>query len=126
MNKYAQVAVNTVEAFKINPNIAVIETWDQQAAIIFGEEISLNRQGCAKSAFLGLCEEGAIVGIPKGNYTKSILNKEYALKAVEYLRKNNKKISAIGLWRAIGLGGKTHNQQIDVINELFRREMLNL
>jgi hypothetical protein len=48
----------------------------------------LKKKGCPKGTFLGLCEEGLVKGIPKGNYTKSVKNKKYAIKAVTVLKQN--------------------------------------
>ena len=39
-----------------------------------------------RCAFLGLAEEGLVVGIPQGKYTNSADNKRYAIRAVELLR----------------------------------------
>ncbi|WP_420865668.1 DUF6979 family protein [Dickeya oryzae] len=41
------------------------------------------KKSCPLSAFLGLCEDGYIKGIPKGKYTKSYKNKKYAVVAAD-------------------------------------------
>ncbi len=126
MNKYAEVAINSVNRIKLNPNLDPVTSWNLESSIIFGERTSSYNKGCPKSTFLGLCEAGFVRGIPKGVYTNSILNKEYALKAIECLKHNNNDISPTKLWSAIGMTSKSHNQQMNVILELFKHYMLNV
>ena len=77
-------------------------------------------------AFLGLCEEGLVKGIPPGDYTKSVKNKQYAIDAVRLLRLDptlagSKKL----LWQeAIGERRIKHNQQMDVVVMLWERGLL--
>jgi hypothetical protein len=47
--------------------------------------VSAQKKGCPRGAFLGLCEEGLVKGIPAGNYTTSKDNKAYAVRAAELL-----------------------------------------
>jgi hypothetical protein len=49
---------------------------------------SAQEKPCPKNIFLGLCEAGFVKGIPKGKVTKSVKNKEYAIKAVAVLKQN--------------------------------------
>jgi hypothetical protein len=49
---------------------------------------SSQEKPCPKTTFLGLCEAGFVKGIPKGKVTKSVKNKEYAIKAVAVLKQN--------------------------------------
>jgi hypothetical protein len=39
------------------------------------------KKDCPRGAFLGLCEEGLVKGIPAGKYTASKDNKAYAVRA---------------------------------------------
>ena len=47
--------------------------------------VSAQKKGCPRGAFLGLCEDGLVKGIPAGNYTVSKDNKAYAVRAAELL-----------------------------------------
>lgn len=124
MNKYAQVAINTVEKIKINPNLNPKDAWKIEAALIFGEGTHSYKKGCPKGSFLGLCEEGLIEDIPSGKYTNSECNKRYAIEAVNYLKKNGGNITVAELWNAIGNEGKRQNQQMSIVIELFNRNMI--
>lgn len=61
-----------------------LTAWNTTASDVFGEGTWVQRKGCPKSAFLGLCDEGLIRGVSKGNYTyrSDSLNKAYAVQAV--------------------------------------------
>jgi hypothetical protein len=62
--------------------------WKNSARAVFPDRESSQKKGCPKDAFLGQCEANLIEGIPRGRYTRSVLNKQYALDAVEFLKKN--------------------------------------
>ncbi|EPY6430836.1 DUF6979 family protein [Clostridium sporogenes] len=81
MNKYAQIAINAVKRINSDSSIDPKLAWEIEANKMFGEKKASARKGCPKNAFLGLCQEGLIKGIPKGIYnTKpNSLNKKYAL-----------------------------------------------
>ena len=87
MNKYGLTALKSVENFK--DSYTILEIWSQSAKEIFKTKSS-QEKSCPKNAFLGLCEEGLVKGIKKGKYTKSVKNKNYALQAVEILKKCKK------------------------------------
>lgn len=79
-------------------------------------------KGCPRGAFLGLCEEGLIKGIPCGSYTKSKKNKQYAIDAVEILKENlGKDLGKKELWYKITGNKKSYNSQMDIVLELFNR-----
>lgn len=128
MNKYAQIAINVVKRIdsdnSINPKIA----WEIEANNMFGEGRASAKKVCPKNAFLGLCEEGLIKGIPKGIYiTKpNNLNKEYALEGYRYLKNNNSDITPRELWRKIGMEKKSYNSQMDILCELFKLGLINI
>ncbi|QDY32688.1 DUF6979 family protein [Clostridium sporogenes] len=128
MNKYAQIAINVVKRINSNSSIDPKLAWEIEADKIFeGRKVSV-RKGCPKNAFLGLCEEGLIKGIPKGIYnTKSnSLNKEYVLDGYKYLKDNDKNIKPRELWKQIGMGEKAYNSQMDILCGLFKSGLLNI
>src|SRR3546814_12456110 len=69
-----------------------------------------------RSAYLGLCAEGFVRGIERGNDTRSVLNKRYAVDAVKLLRSDPSLAkNTQTLWRRVVNGAsKVENSQIDV------------
>ncbi|WP_308992758.1 hypothetical protein QLS71_016155 [Mariniflexile litorale] len=118
MNKYGTAAINAAIEDK-NP----IESW--KIAVKDFDSESAKVKGCPKNTFLGLCEDGLIKGIPKGNYTKSIKNKEYAINATKIIKNNpNKSFSPKELWEKLDLGDKRHNAQMDVVLALWEHGLI--
>jgi len=68
----------------LSPRIA----WDQATTNLFGKGTASQEKGCPRDAFLGLCEEGLIKGIPQGKYCHSVKNKQYALSALRHIKNN--------------------------------------
>lgn len=86
---------------------------------------SVRDEGCPRDTFLGLCEQGLILGINCGEYSNSIKNKEYALNAVEVLRQNPRPLKPLELWHKIG-NQIVHNGQMDVVLALWESDLLLL
>lgn len=121
-NKYGLTALKSVQNYR--DTYSIIEIWSNSAKEIFDTKSS-QEKSCPKGTFLGLCEAGLIKGIPKGNYTKSIKNKEYALKAVSILKANLKKIyTPKELWEKLELGDKRSNSQMDVVLALWENGLI--
>ncbi|WP_431167235.1 DUF6979 family protein [Tenacibaculum halocynthiae] len=121
-NKYAKTAIECIENFK-DPS-CIKEMWHKYVKENFDTKSS-QEKGCPKNAFLGLCEEGLVKGIPKGKYTKSVKNKKYALQAVEILKQNTQTtFSPKELWKQLELGDKKHNSQMDVVLELWEKGLI--
>ena len=78
------------------------------------------------TAFLGLCEKGLVKYIPRGSYTRSIKNKDYAIQAVTLLRKNPE-LSVSELWKRIDKDNpeKAHNDQMNVAKALYDAGFIN-
>ena len=103
------------------------DAWDQATTSIWGGGTSSQVKSCPRDAFLGLCEAGRVRGGSPGNYTRSLKNKDYAVKAADMLKANPSLVSLKerGLWQKVmkSLGepvGKVHNQQMDVVLTLFQ------
>jgi hypothetical protein len=121
-NKYGLCAIVSVQnnSCSLNP----IESFEKSAKDIFATN-SAQEKGCPKNTFLGLCEEGLIKGIHKGDYTKSVKNKEYALKAVAILKQNTETtFSPKELWEKLELGDKRSNSQMDVVLALWEHGLI--
>jgi hypothetical protein len=124
MSKFGECAVRAIKLV-LEDNISdPKEAWQIASIRLFGEGTSSQKKGCPKGAFLGMCEEGLVKGIGKGEYTSSKKNKDYALKAVDILKKNiDKTFGAKELWGRVALN-KAHNGQMDIVLELWENGMI--
>jgi hypothetical protein len=123
-NKYGLTAIKSVQNFKDSDSI--IEIWSRSAKEVF-ETKSSQEKSCPKNTFLGLCEEGLVKGIPQGSYTKSVKNKEYALKAAAILKQNTQTtFSPKELWEKLELGDKRHNSQMNVVLALWEHGLIRM
>jgi hypothetical protein len=121
-NKYGLTAIKSVQNFK--DSYSIKEIWSKSAKEVF-ETKSSQEKSCPKATFLGLCEEGLVKGIPKGNYTKSVKNKEYALKAIAILKQNKETtFSPKELWEKLELGDKRYNSQMDIVIALWDHNLI--
>lgn len=83
----------------------------------------------SQGAFLGLCEEGRLIGVPSGSYTKSKLNKNHTVRAVRLLcSKPHLANDVAKLWSEVMSSGedenKCHNQQMDVVVALWNAQLI--
>jgi len=78
-----------------------------------------------RGAFLGLCEEGLVKGIPAGQYTASKDDKAYAVRAAALLAEGTQKWSRSTLWQAVTNDPeKVHNSQMDVVLALWKNGLI--
>ncbi|EGQ7650473.1 TPA: hypothetical protein ACPJ0G_004764 [Vibrio alginolyticus] len=124
MNKYGDVAVAATHIAQTG--VCPVEAWNTAAEKEFKDNATSIKKGCPKNAFLGLAESGFVVGVPKGSYTKSVLNKQYALEAVRLLNENpSMKNNIKKLWvQSCGSESKVHNSQMDVVVSLWSLGLL--
>ena len=126
MGKYGEASVKAVKLLVSGIIDRPRDAWERATSEIFGKGTWSQRKVCPRNAFLGLCEDGKIKGIPLGNYTNSKKNKEYALKAVQILHE----IPAFSseprsLWnRIVEREYKVHNQQMDVVISLWINNLI--
>ena len=101
---------------------------EELSSAVFPDSEASQKKGCPKDAFLGLCEAEIISGIAGESYTRSVLNKGYALTAVELLKKYpTLSDNEDALWQAVqGANSKAHNSQMDVVTTLWRLGLLKL
>ncbi|HOF27400.1 MAG TPA: hypothetical protein PK761_01535 [Clostridia bacterium] len=106
MNKYSQVAIKAGSYVK--DGMTPKDAWEKASCEIFKPGSSSQKKGCPKNAFLGL-------------YGGKGKNAEYAIKALDFLKKNpNINIKPRELWLIVTEGiSKTYNQQMDVVIALF-------
>ena len=84
--KYGKSALRAVELIRNNYINDPKEAWEKSTIEIFGKGSASQQKGCPRGAFLGLCEEGMVKGVPAGDYCTSQKNKTYAIKAVNLLK----------------------------------------
>ena len=126
MNKYGEVARRAVGFLLWVPGSTPVEAWAAAAEEVFPDSPSSREKGCPKGAFLGLCEDGVVAGVPPGSYTRSVLNKGYALSGLVALRTRPAlEHDPRELWRIATEGTEIQaNSQMEVLIALWRDGLL--
>jgi hypothetical protein len=123
-NRYGEAALMAARqgtSAKGNP----IAQWENAMEKLYPTSPAAQKKSCPRGAFLGLCEEGLVQGIPAGSYTVSKANKAYAVRAVTLLTEGTEQRSTSALWRAVNNGAeKTHNSQMDVVLALWNNDLI--
>lgn len=123
--KYGIVAVSYAKELIKTKQLPSKDGWKKIACSVF-EKKSFLEKGCPRDCFLGLCEEGLITGIPKGQYTKSQKNKSYGIYAIKIIRENNEyKDKPEQLWKKIPGAPTTYNHQMHVVTALWKAGLIN-
>jgi hypothetical protein len=124
MGKYGEAAVIATGFFRGGKADSPREAWEMAVAVAFPESVSLQAKGCPRNAYLGLCEEGLVSGVPAGKYTRSVKSKRCAVEAVGLLKFDRSLAdNASALWHRVA-GSKAHNSQMDVVIGLWRAGVL--
>ena len=125
MGKYGQTAKIATELLIDNQTNDPVKAWDIATIQVFPNSISSRSKSCPKNSFLGLCEDGYIVNVMEGNYTRSEKNKDYAIKAISLLS-DNPRLTEKELWKlVIDEPDKKHNYQMDVVKTLWDNKYIN-
>ena len=127
MGGFGRTAIRARELFVSRKVYDPKEAWNVASQKIL-TSLSTQKKVCPRCAFLGLCEEGMVKGIPEGSYTDSVEDKKYALQGVKALKKDpTLAFNKSALWR-VATEGKdiAHNQQMDVVVELWKKELLDI
>jgi hypothetical protein len=121
MAKYGDVALAAVARLGSDLAASPQEAWDAAAGMMFGVGSPSQRKGCPRAAFLGLCDEGLVRGVARGEGSRNGKNAGYALKAVNLLRADPSLASGQrALWaEVVGPEHKAHNGQMDVVLSLW-------
>lgn len=128
INEYGDVAIRAVEKIRSGTVDSPAAAWDTAAREIFPGRIHRQRKGCPRGAFLGLCDEGLVLDVPAGRYTRSIDNKAYALRAVELIRSAPDLVAQgrRALWNRVEAKARSHNSQMDVVLALHQSGLLKV
>jgi hypothetical protein len=130
-NRYGEAALMaTRQGSSFSADINPVARWESAVEKMYPTSPVARNKGCPRGAFLGLCEEGLVKGIPPGKYKASKENKGYAVRAAALLtaalvteRKQNWSTST--LWRAVTNDpGKTHHNQMDIVLALWKNDLI--
>ena len=115
------LAAATLAADGTNP----VTAWDVSAEKWCGRR-STAKKGCPRSTFLGLASAGAILGVPRGEYTRASENARYAREALQLIREDESLAACpTELWRQVMKGdAKKYNQQMHVVAALWRAKKI--
>jgi hypothetical protein len=125
MGKYGEAAIHAASLVAKGKAASPIDAWKQAMAQIFRDSESSQNKGCPRATFLGLCENGLVVAVPAGKYTRSADNKRYAVEAVRQLTVNPDLVQDHKkLWYLVAGGTKKENSQMDVVTALWREGLI--
>ncbi len=123
-NRYGEAALmaaRQVSATSITP----AECWKNSMDALYPTSKSARNKSCPREAFLGLCEEGLVIGVPAGRYARSQADKSYAIRAVSLLTEGKQHWSRTALWHAVTDGEeKAENSQMDVVLALWNNDLI--
>ncbi len=123
-NRYGEAALMATQQ-EASGDINPIARWESAMEKLYPTSAAARKKGCPRGAYLGLCEEGLVKGIPAGRYTASKDNKAYAVRAVALLTEGTQLRSTSALWRAVTDGTeKAHNSQMDVVLALWNNDLI--
>jgi hypothetical protein len=125
---YGKVAMSAIHKMASRGSTPA-EAWNNAALESFKPGSRSIDKACPRNAFLGLCGEGLVKGVHAGTYTKSELNKKYAVQAVKILKEKRQPITSRELWNGVlqNLGAdlfKRHNSQMDVVLALWNENCI--
>ena len=125
MGKYGDAAVKATSLIR-QAGYRPCDAWKTATKRQFPTQKSAREKGCPRAAYLGLCEKGIVCGVARGNYTRSVLNKQYALEAVQLLCSDPSFASDKNrLWKKALKGeDKVENGQMDIVLTLWQNRLI--
>ncbi len=119
-NKYGEAALIAARQSQA-PGIDPALQWQHAMETLYPTSVTARRKSSPRGAFLGLCEEGLVRGIPAGHYAATRDNKAYAVHAVALLAEAAKSWSTGSLWKAVTHPADVaHRSQMDVVLALWK------
>ena len=123
-NRYGEAALMAAQQ-ENSTGISPIVRWERAMDKLYPTSLTARRKGGPRGAFLGLCEEGMVKGIPSGSYTNSKDDKAYAVGAAALLIAGTRKWSISELWQEVTDDPeRAHNSQMDIVMSLWKNELL--
>ncbi|OWV29867.1 DUF6979 family protein [Halomonas campaniensis] len=122
MGKYGKAAIRAQELLTVNRKLEPVSAWNRAVNEVFPNSPLSREKSCPRGAFLGLCSDGLVSGVPSGEYTLSKDNRRYAREAVKLLRKAPSLADKPDeVWKEIMRGeAKSENSQMDVAISLWQ------
>ena len=125
MASYQEVAVIAANFLSGGNCSDPADAWAKAASEVFPASTSLRDKGCPRAAFLGLCHEGYVDKVEPSSHPRLSKNGEYAVEAVQVLRRNKFLASQPDLlWKQVAGNTKTQNHQMDVVVGLWEAGLL--
>jgi uncharacterized protein DUF6979 len=122
MGKFGQTAVRATELLRDGKCGAPTEAWQVAAREVFPGKPGAQKKACPRATFLGLCEEGLVVGVAAENSAAGEGNRVYAVEAVRLLHQEPALAEGgpTALWWRVMYGrDKVPNHQMDVVLTLW-------
>jgi hypothetical protein len=123
-NRYGEAALMAV---RLGPSAGStpVARWETALEELYPTSPVARKKSGPRGAFLGLCEEGLVKGIPAGEYTDSKTHKGCAIRAVGLLAQGTQHWSRSALWQAVaGDAKKEENGQMDVVLALWKNGLI--
>lgn len=125
MNKYARIAVEAARSLRDGRRPDPVEAWEEAAREVAPQAPTSGSKPCPRTAFLGLCEAGLVLGFaPRGRtFSKGVGNKKKGLVALDLLKADQSLLDRKGDWwrRTAGPKGRPrHEGVLDVVEGLWR------
>jgi hypothetical protein len=123
-NRYGEAALMAARQGNMT-EVDPVARWQAAMERLYPTSPIARKKGAPRGAFLGLCEQGLVKGIPVGNYSATKLNKDYAVRAAELLLAGALNPSRSTLWRAVvGDSSTEENGQMDVVLALWKNNLI--
>jgi hypothetical protein len=123
-NRYGEAAIMAARqaaSGSINPEAQ----WESALEKLYPTSPTARRKGGPRGAFLGLCEEGLVKGIPAGHYAATRDNKTCAVRAATLLIEAKQGWSVSALWQAVTDNPeKPHGGQMDIVMALWKNDLI--
>ena len=128
MGKFGKAAVRATALMVAGKCGAATEAWQVAVRSEFPGKTDAQRKSCPRPTYLGLCEEGLVVGVKAADCAAGAENKAYAIEAVRLLQGEPALADAgqAALWRRVMNGrSKEHNHQMDVVLALWAEGLVS-
>ena len=123
-NRYGEAALMATREGS-SAGFSPVARWESAMQRLYPSSPTARRKSCPRGAYLGLCEEGLVKGIPAGHYTASNDNKDYAVRAAALLAEGKQSWSVSALWRAVTNDPeRAHNNKMDIVLALWKNGLI--
>lgn len=109
----------------VSASINPATQWESAMEKLYSTSPVARKKGGPRGAFLGLCEEGLVKGIPAGQYGAPKVSKDYAVRAAALLAEGTQRWSVSSLWQAVtDESDKPHIGQMDIVMALWKNDFI--